>query len=150
MRMLRKLMGLVLGFVSFLAGGMWGCGAAAYGVEPPPHDPTVTLDDFSYTPPSPVNPGDRLEFTATTNKPTGSAWLTVLVGDPPEFSVMLNDKGIAPDSIREDGIWHGEIDLPLDASLAEDLPTIARLSWQDGFPGQEVAGEDLTIVDGDA
>lgn len=155
MGLIRKLAGLALGFMSFIAGCWWNGGVGeimygmvpAYGIPIPPHDSTVTLDDFSYTPPSPASPGDTLEFTATTNKPTSGAWITARIGDPPEYNIWLNDDGIAPDSIAGDGIWHGEQQLPLDAALAQNIPVTAQLLWQDGFQGQELAGEDLTILE---
>ncbi len=159
MIILRLLFGIVLGFVSFLA----GCGGslikAMYGVElmygPPsiprtPHDPTVTLDEFSYAPPGPANPGDKLEFSATTNKATDAGWIYATVGDPPVYGIALNDLGLGGDAVADDGIWHGEWVIQEGAPPAIDLPVKAEIRWEDGYPGQELAGEDLTITDGDA
>ena len=154
MGLIRKCAGLALGFISFISGCWWGgggfvgmYGVPAYGVPIPPHDSTVTLDDFSYTPPSPANPGDSIDFTATTNKPTGAATITVTVGDPVEYSIWLNDHGLAPDDVADDGMWTASLDVPNEALAEENLPVKAELRWMDGFPGQEIAGEDLTILE---
>ncbi len=156
MKALCKLVGIALGFLSLLA----GCGYlnethfhADYGVAVPPppppipHDPTVTLDDFSYTPPSPVSPGDTLEFTATTNKPTNAGEIYISFGDPPVFRAYLNDNGAGADDVANDGIWHGEFPLQHNTPPFEDLSVIARLHWDDGAEPLELAGEDLTILE---
>lgn len=158
MRLIRKIAGLALGLVAFIAGCWWNGGGPAYGVfpaygvpipPPPPHDPTVTLDDFSYAPPSPAKPGDTLALIATTNKPTDAARITVRVGDPIQHYAELNDDGWGADDVADDGVWHGELGIRPDATPEQDLPVKVQLIWQDGAEGQELAGEDLTILEGE-
>ncbi len=152
MEILRKLAGLALGIVTFLA-GCWSGGSGfygqpAYGVSQPlpPHDPTIEFNDFFYTPASPINPGDTVLFVAELNKSNRDGWIDVTIGDKPEFVVKLNDNGVGSDKIPWDGIYHGELDLPLNARPAQGLPTIAHLYWRDLSPELEFAGEDLTIL----
>jgi hypothetical protein len=141
-----------LALVSLLA-GCWGGGIKAlygpeplYGIQPPPHDPSLTIQDFSYTPASPVAQGSQLEFSAKTSKPTDAAYMTVSVGDPRIDFFPLQDNGVAPDAVADDGIWTGQWTLP--QNQTGTLPVIVRLEWLDGYR-LERQGPDLLINDGE-
>ena len=153
MGLIRKLAGMALGIVTFLA-GCWSGGSGfygqpAYGVSQPlpPHDPTIKFADFFYIPASPASPGDTILFIAELNKPTTEGWIDVTIGDKPKFVVELNDNGVGSDKVGWDGIYHGELDLSLNARSEQGLPTTAHLFWRDLSPELEIAGDDLTILE---
>jgi hypothetical protein len=125
----------------------------AYGITPPPHDSSVVLQDFSYTPASPIHGGDTLLLTAQLNKPTEAAYLDVNIGTPahpvtgyPTLTIYLRDDGVAPDATALDGVWSAELPWAgMPAPLA-DLPVTAELHWQDGYPGQHLDGPALSVL----
>lgn len=136
-----------------LAGWLAGVGCmagvtACYGAPyvPLPHDPTVTIDHFTYTPASPIHVGDTLTLTATLNHPTNAGWLQATVKKPSLAQGVLYDNGIAPDSAPGDGIFTGTLEWspPLDDGVG--LPVWVELLWDDGYPGLQLGGPPLTIL----
>ena len=152
MRSFRWALRLGVGLAGMLAGGIWsGCRVPLYGAvamympDIPDHDPTVAIQDFSYSPASPVQAGTSIEFRVTTNKPTDAGYVTVNVGGPGNLFFQLNDEGYAPDAQAEDGIWTGEWTVPIQ-SPAGMYTVSALLNWWDGFSRLELAGPPLTII----
>lgn len=155
MKLVRWLARFGLSLAGIFAGGVWGgCGVPMYGAElmymptPPSHDPTVTIEDFSYTPVNTAPPGTRIVFRATTSKPTNAGYVTMHFGNPTADFFHLYDNGYAPDSAAEDGIWSGEWTVPDDAQPGL-LAVSVHLDWWDGFSGLEFSGLPLTIIDGE-
>ena len=119
---------------------------AAYGEPPPPHDKHVTLNQFSYTPASPIHIGDALTFTATLNKHTDAGFLRVEVGNPVAHSLWLADDGSGADAVAGDGIYSLRVSWPEQSGTGENLPIQVRLIWWDSYPGQQLDGPPLTIL----
>lgn len=149
---LRLLARFGLALVASVAGCWGGTWRSVYGVEPPygikppEHDPGVVMGNFDYSPKGAVEPGTQMHFAATTNKPTGAAFVTVYVGDPTFDFFALQDNGVAPDQVAADGVWTGDWTLPLDAP-AGSQPISVQLKWLDGYPGLELDGTPLEILD---
>jgi hypothetical protein len=124
-----------------------GTARPLYGMGPPEHDPSVVLQDFSYTPASPIHVGDALTFTLRLNHPlvrTDAAWLNVELGNPSLAGLKLKDEGLAPDSVAGDGIYSGSFYWTL-SSTDEIIPT-AKLHWRDGAPVQQLSGPPLMVL----
>ena len=117
----------------------------AYGVTPPPHDPTVQITDFSYSPSSPIRLGDTLTFTAQLSHPAQGSSLEVVLGDPAVNFAPLRDDGRAPDDIANDGVYRGTALWKPSFGLAQDKPVKVQMTWYDGAPGGELAGPPLTV-----
>ena len=166
MSMLRGVLRLGLALLGGIAGAVYsGCGPAygvwdepmygvelmygvypAYGVPIALHDPTVAIEDFSYTPASPAAGGATITFTMTTNQPTTSGYGRVRLGDYPGTQVFLNDLGQAPDETSGDAIWTGDWVVP-DIPATGPLPVTTWLDWQDGWPSLKLDGPPLTIIE---
>jgi hypothetical protein len=154
MAALRNLARLTLSAVLFLASGLWNaCGRGMYGIDvpmygfvPAPHDPSVTIEDFSYTPTTAVLPGDTVEFHATTSKPTSAGEIFGSIGDPPVGMLYLFDNGIEPDMEAGDGIWTCEWEVPPEAPPGSHR-VVVHMRWFDGFTSQRAFGQPLTILD---
>ena len=119
-----------------------------YGVYLPPwpHDPTVTLDSFSYSPVSPIHVGDDLIFRAVLNKPAVGATLVASVDQPSPAACYLNDQGSPPDEHANDGVYSGQANWVSERGPAANLPVWVELSWMDGAPGQTLDGPPLTVL----
>lgn len=151
MRLLRVALRIGLAGLAFLAGCGWFDMPGArsmYGVYLPPwpHDPTVTLDSFSYTPASPAHVGDELVFRATLNKPANGVYLRAAIGQPERELCSMNDYGIPPDVTAGDGAYAGWVTWVAEAGTGEDLPVWVELEWDDGAPGQTLSGPPLTVL----
>jgi hypothetical protein len=129
-----------------LSGGTF-VNCAAYG-EPyiPPHDPTVVLQDFSYTPASPIHVGDTLRLTATLNHSTDAGWLQAVVKHHKLAAVDLRDNGIPPDETDGDGVYSGELTWGPELGDGKGLRVFGELTWLDGFEGQTLEAPLLTIL----
>ena len=136
--------GLLAGCPAPLAIGVYGP-QPAYGVTPPPHDPTVQITDFSYTPSSPIHRGDTLTFTAKLSRPAPGNALEVVLGDPARNFAALRDDGLAPDDHANDGVYRGTAVWKYSFGLAQDEPVKVQMTWSDGVPGGELAGPPLTV-----
>lgn len=126
--------------------GMYGP-QPAYGVVPPPHDPQLVLEDFSFTP-AQLQGGELLRITAHTNHSTIGVDMEARFAGPggTACSAWLNDYGLPPDGVASDNVWHGE----LVWDSAQDPPgtysVTLTLDWQDGWPGQQLTGPPLTVL----
>jgi hypothetical protein len=138
---LRRIAQVVLLAVS--GGAIVTCGA--YGM-PIPHDPTVVLQDFSYTPASPIRVGDTLRLTATLNHTTYAGWLEAVFKHHKLAAVQLRDDGTAPDEVDGDGVYTGELTWSAELGDGKDLPVWVELNWDDGFAGQRQEAAPLTIL----
>ena len=136
-----------------LAGLLSGCGCAVavtacYGVPslPPPHDPTVVLLDFSYTPASPIHVGDTLTLRATLNKHMHAGWMQAVFKNFKFASVDLLDDGVAPDDLAEDGVYSGSMSWEPELGNGKGLRVFAELQWFDDYEGQQLDAPPLTIL----
>ena len=153
MKLLRLAMRLC-GMVSMALAGAAGCtGVPAYGVvypmygpAVPPHDPSVVLQDFTYTPASPIHVGDQLTLQAHLNKPTEAASLRAIVKKETLATCYLNDAGMPPDLTEGDGVYTGALVWTRELGTGKGLPVWVELSWMDGAPGQTLDGPPLTIL----
>jgi hypothetical protein len=156
--MLRRFGLSVLSLLAVLTGCSPPVIAPLYGPAPVVHDPTVAVTDFSYEPASPIQVGDTLRFTATTNRPF-SGWegeIRVLIGskptsplnEPESFAVevQLNDYGLEADQVGSDGLWTGELTWAVDYGSRQDLPVAAHLEWADGYVAAPVLAAPLTVL----
>ena len=147
----KALLRLALVAAAWLAGCHTPIFSPAYGMQPlygidwPPHDPTVAITDFSYTPQSPVHIGDTLSFTTTLNHATDGANLEVAIGQSAVQYAMLQDYGWAPDARAHDGIYSGTLEWQPAFGPITNQPVVVRLIWYDGYPGLELAGPPLTV-----
>ena len=152
MNLIRLLLFVCLPLVALLAGcSKWwepGLGGQLdYGVPPPPHDSTVQLIDFAYSPASPWHVGDEFLVTATVNHPPKnrySAYLQFSIGT--QLEIPLNDDGSPPDATAQDGVWSGGYSVYENFEPGANLPTLLRLIWDDGAPGQQLDGPPLTVL----
>lgn len=140
---------MLVRLAGWLAGG--SCAAAltaCYGAPPTPepHDPTVVLQDFSYSPPGPIHVGDTLRLQATLNHSTQAGWLQVVFKKPELASVYLADDGLSPDAAPADGIYTADFTWEARLGDGKDLPVWAELVWDDGFEGQHRDAPPLTIL----
>lgn len=124
--------------------GMYGP-QPAYGVTPPPHDPTVAIADFSYSPASPIHIGDTLTFTATLTHAAPGNVLQVVAGEQPVNFVLLRDDGWAPDTHANDGVYRGTLLWKASFGPVTSLSLKVQMTWYDGSPGGEHAGPPLTV-----
>jgi hypothetical protein len=135
-----------------VAGWLSGCGCAVvvtacYGTPgpPQPHDPTVLLQDFSYTPASPIHVGETLIMQATLNKPMYTGWMQAVVKKPELAAAYLNDRGEAPDVTAGDGVYTGELEWTAALGTGVGLPVYAE-QWADDTAGQRRDGPALTVL----
>ena len=151
-----------LAVLGLLAGCYWKESrfTAEYGIDLPLHDPTVQLTDFSYTPASPVQPGDTLVFTVNTSNPLyridSSVEVRIGSNEHPVAGVAggvltqrCRDDGIAPDAAAHDGVNTGQITIPDSVQPQSGLPVSTWLSWFDGHNTPELAGPPLDIEKGE-
>lgn len=135
----------VLLMLAWIAGCHMPGGQADYGVQAPPHDPTVELIDFSYTPASPIHVGDTLTFTATLNHHSVSSDLVVRLGEPPVDMVPLNDTGYPPDVTANDGVYTGNLIWTPELGPASGMLITLQMLWFDGPPYMERTAPPLTV-----
>lgn len=136
-----------------LLGILAGCGIVpmrmrnVYGspIPPQPHDPTVELVDFSYTPQSPIHLGDTLTFTATLNHHASGCILKAYAREQGLTLAYLNDNGISPDTTANDGIYTGMFTWEQEMDTAADIPINFQLVWSDGAPGLDSNAAPLTV-----
>lgn len=123
-------------------------GQALYGPPPIPlpHEPDVTITDFSYTPASPIHLGETLTFSATLSRHTDAGWISAVVKKPELASAYCNDLGLAADAAPGDGIYTGTLDWEPPLSTGTSLPVYAELVWEDGAPGPTLDAPPLTIL----
>jgi len=163
MKLLRTAIRVGLFGLAFLAGcgfPWWGLGGGGpaygvsypmYGMEPtpgPPHDSTVVLEDFSYTPASPIHVGDSLRFTATANHTTDTGYVVAIVdeGQYDYHAAEMRDDGQAPDDVAGDGVWRGELAwLPEFGTCSKALVTV-YLHWYDYTEGLSLLAPKLTVL----
>jgi len=147
-KMLRRVASAILlglsGSVFVNCGGAYG--SPVPPDPPPPHDPSVVLLDFSYTPASPIHMGDALHLTATLNKPTAAGIVFVDIGDPWRITLFLNDYGASGDAVAGDGVCSAYYEWDAWGGTGSDLPVVAELSWLDHTPGQTLDGPPLTVL----
>jgi len=165
-RILKKALRLLLAAVVFLATGcpytkmvgMYGI-QPAYGIEPPPHDPTVSVVDFSYEP-AVLHAGGKANFTAVTSRALldYEGYVIVEIGDPDAGSVWavpdggvrvyLNDYGTDGDEVAQDGVWTGHYTCPTVGAPFYNLPVTAHIQWTDGFVSEEFLANSLSFLPG--
>ena len=131
--------------VAWIAGCHMPGGQLDYGVQTPPHDPTVELIDFSYTPASPIHVGDTLTFSAKLNHHSEAADLVVRLGEPPVEMAALRDDGSPPDLKANDGVYAGKLVWTPELGPAADLLITFQLLWFDGPPYIERTAPPLTV-----
>jgi hypothetical protein len=136
-----------------LLGLLSGCGCAVavtacYGVPslPPPHDPTVVLQDFSYSPASPIHVGDTIQLTATLNHHTSAGLLQAVFKHHKLAVANLNDRGEAPDTLPEDGVYCGQLEWTAELGDGKDLRVYAELLWFDDYDSLLRDAAPLTIL----
>jgi hypothetical protein len=136
-----------------MAGWLAGAGCmagltACYGPPslPPPHDPTVVLLDFSYTPASPVRVGDTLTLHATLNHTTHAGWMSAVFKNFKFVSVDLLDDGLPPDDLADDGVYSGRITWGPELGNGKGLRVFAELQWFDDYEGQTRDAPPLTVL----
>jgi len=130
-----------------------GCGPGnsswpMYGIgEPLPHDPSVVLTEFSYTPAGPIQASDTLTFTARTNQSTDAGYVVAHVHDGSHFGryALLYDGGIAPDAAAADGVWTGTLTWQADWPTPAAAKVHAELRWDDGYKSQVLYGPRITV-----
>lgn len=145
--LLRILSRLALGLTAIISGcPMYGVMKLMYAPPPVSHDPSVKIENFSFTPGNPLNGGGQVDFKVGLNKPTEAGYVHIAVGEPRIGEVQLNDYGNAPDEVANDGIWTGAWQVP-EQSEGGDYSTIAYLTWFDGYPSLEQEGGQLTITE---
>jgi hypothetical protein len=138
---------LLMVLAALLSGGAFvNCGA--YGA-PSPHDSTVVLQDFSYTPASPIHVGDTLRLTARLNHSTYAGNLQAVFKHHKLAAVQLRDDGYGPDETASDGEYTGELEWGAQLGSGIDLPVWVELNWEDGWEGQRLSAPDLTILPGE-
>jgi len=120
----------------------------AYGIPTPPlpHDPTVRIEGFSYTPASPVHLNDTLTLQAHLNKPTEAGYMQVVVKKPSLAVSYLNDAGYEADAVAGDGVFTGELAWTAELGTGKGLPVWVELRWDDGAEGQQLDGPPLTVL----
>jgi hypothetical protein len=118
----------------------------AYGMASQPHDPTVSIESFSYTPASPIHRGDKLVLQATLNKPTEAGYVRAVVKKPELAVGFLNDWGRPPDAVAGDGVFTGELVWKFELGAGSSLPVWAELQWSDGAPSLKLDGPPLTVL----
>ena len=138
-----------LTLLALLGGSAAGCSCPAYGTPftPPPHDPTVQLIDFSYSPPSPIHLGDSLTLTARLNHYAEGCELDARYGDPIVYLAPLYDDGYPPDATARDGVYTGMLVWTPQLGLGENMPVSLKLEWYDGTPGITRNTAPLTVED---
>lgn len=124
------------------------CGAYGAPMPPPlPHEPDVVLQDFSYTPASPIHAGDTIRFTARLNRHTEAGAVRVAVGEI-GGGIELYDDGnpYSGDAAAGDGVYATRVYWQTQYGVGENLPVWFRLDWDDGAPGQMLSAPPLTVL----
>jgi hypothetical protein len=102
----RMALGLCLLGIAALLGA---CGGGT-GVDDSSGTPAVRLDirSFSYSPPSPIHPGEMLTFTSRILEPNVVSVQALASGESHgELRVNLHDDGVAPDETAGDLMYTG-------------------------------------------
>jgi len=151
MRLRRLALRIMLAGLAWLAGCGWdetGGGQPVYGPMPVPlpHEPDVTITDFSYAPASPIHVGDTVTFTTTLNRHTDTGHVGVTVKRLIVAATYCNDIGDEADAVAGDGVYTGQITWEATMGTGSGLPVFATLRWDDGAPGQTLAGPPLTVL----
>lgn len=118
----------------------------AYGIPTPPHDPTVQITDFSYTPASPIRVGDELLLVVELNKPTGAGYVYAAIGNLPSATPTLRDDGLPPDTQPDDGRYACSMLWGPGLPLLDAAPVTAHLAWFDGAPDLTRDAPPLTVL----
>ena len=155
----RSILRTGLGLCAFIA-GCGGCRPEPCAGVPPryflPHDSSVTLNDVDYAPATSVRAGDTLTFTVTANKTidTDAGYVIARLGTDARpvagsstgtLGKVVYDDGFAPDAMAGDGVFTGDRQIPDTVEPQQDIPVIAEVIWEDGFPGPSIQGEPLDI-----
>lgn len=161
-RTAKLLLYMVSGLCALLAGCFGGSTEALYGPpNPPPHDPTVTLTDFSYTPATGVRAGDTITYTVTASKTinfdAGQVRVQLGTQEQPIAGVTSRtlfawpkDDGNAPDAVAGDGVFTAERQIPPFVKPQQGIPVVAEIDWFDDNPGQSIQGQPLDIGEPEA
>ncbi|MBN2081612.1 hypothetical protein JW859_05310 [bacterium] len=161
---LKKVLRLLLALVVFLATGcpygkivgMYGI-QPAYGIEPPPHDPSVSVTNFDYEP-AVLQVGETINFTAITSRALldYEGYVVAEIGDPEAGSVWatphggvrvyMRDDGSDGDGVAQDGVWYGHYTCPTISTPYYNLPVTAHIQWTDGYASEDFTGNSLSIL----
>lgn len=119
---------------------------AAYGMPMIAHDASVVLEDFSYTPASPIHVGDTITFHAKLNHYADGAYLSVNAGQPGYFQTYLHDYGKMGDGKAGDGIYTSVVQWHAWNGSGSGIPISVDLWWDDGYTQQHLSAPPLTVL----